>query len=503
MTLLPRASEFQPSSVPLSTLFKSSSKVYSQLDDYQQRAVRFAYERRTTCLFLEQGTGKTWIAAGLLECLGSSQSSLLVVPKNNKETSWYDTLKANFPHIYVHTSWDNFKRMGYYGVLILHYEQVPKLIKKLVRRKWTCICYDESQRLKDRGSKASRCARRLRHLAEYKLALSGTPADGDPTHIWGQMRFVNPIVFGDVWDDFFQAYMKSGGFMGYKKIFREEMRPQFIDRLKMYALRESIDVLNLPELHIKEVWVNANERQRAAYWDMRIRKQCRLTRKVSVQAPLVITRDMYLAQIAGGFIQHEDDVYWLSYRKVLKVQSILRNNPGPTVIFCRFIPELLMLEAKLSKRWRVATYYGKTKNKPDVQRRFQAGEYDVLICQIRSGGTGLDLFKARCTILYSANWSSIDFNQLMRRFHRRGQTFEVTFFLVMVRNTIDAKLRRRIVAKSNDNDQTLNKLRREDHGKVHRHRPRGEDRPRAPHRPGQAASAEDREKRRGRLRLGQ
>ena len=467
MTLLPRASELQGLCVPQSTLFASSSKVFRQLDDYQQRAVRFVMQKKTAALFFEQGTGKTWIAAGVLECLGSSQSSLVIVPKNNKETSWLDLLHRSFPHIYVHESWDNFKRMGYYGVLVLHYEQALKLRKKLQRRLWTLICFDESQRLKDRGSKTSRLARALRQKAEYRVALSGTPLDGKPQDVWGQMRFVKPECFSDVWDDFFQDHMKAGGFMGHTKIFREETRPKFIKRLSRWAIREDDSVLDLPDFHTEEVWVTMGDTQKTAYWDMRVLKQVRLTRTASVSAPLTITRDMYLSQIAGGFLQHDDDVYWLSYRKILAVQRILRHNPKPTVIFCRFIAELKMLEAKLGRHYRVATYSGQTKDKPHVQRAFQTGEYDVLLCQIRAGGVGIDLFNGRTIILYSGNWSSIDFHQLRKRVHRRGQKFEVTFFLVMTKQTIDVKLRRRILAKSNDNQTILKPLRR---------RPRGEER---------------------------
>lgn len=460
MTSLLRASELQLSSVPLTALFRSSANVWSKLESYQQKAVEFAFRRKTSALFFEQGTGKTWIAAGVLECLGSDLSALVVVPKNNKETSWRDTLTTLFPHLLITSDWGVFKKAKYVGILLLHYQEVRPLINRLKRRWWKIIIYDELQNLKDRGSKQSRSARMLRHRAEYKLGLTGTPSDGEPQDIWGQMRFIAPECFGDDWADFSVEYLKPTGFMGYKKVFIESKRKQFISRLGGWAIRETKEVLNLPTLHTEEVWVDATPTQRQAYRDMRILRHVRLTRDVDVQASLTITRDICLAQIAGGFLTHEEDVYWLSYRKVTAVRKLIARNPGPVIVFCRFVAELKMLEAKLSKLYRVATYYGKTRNKADVQRAFQAGDYDVLLCQIRAGGVGVDLYRARTTILYSADWSSINFDQLKARFHRRGQKFEVTIFLVMVRNTIDVKLRRRILAKSKDNETTLNKLRR-------------------------------------------
>ncbi len=469
MTSLPKASEWQRSSVPLSALFKSSATVWHKLSDYQQNAVCFAYEKKTTALFFEQGTGKTWIAAGLIEALGSSQSSLVIVPKNNKETSWLATLKENLPHVYVHTSWEQFKAVSYVGVLLMHYEELTKnLVARLRKRKWTLIVYDECHRLKNRTSKASRRASQLRNSSEYKLGLSGTPLEKAPQDVWAQMRFINPDCFGDNWGDFKEEYLRETGFMGHKLQFIEAKRKRFIRLLSRYALREEVSILNLPPMTVEPVLVARSELQKAVYRDMLRSSTVRLNAQARVEAPLKITRNMKLSQIAGGFITHEDDVYWLGYGKMRECRRILAVSPKPVVIFCRFKPEIDMLERHLGKRYKVATYSGKTKNKADVQRNFQAGQYDVLICQLRAGGVGIDLFRACVGIVYSADWSSINFSQLKSRLYRRGQENETTLFLLISQSTIDVRLIRRILQKSKDNELILRNLKGKSNGRDER-----------------------------------
>lgn len=498
MTSLPRASEWQRSSVPLSALFKSSATVWHKLDDYQQNAVCFAYEKKTVALFFEQGTGKTWIAAGLLEALGSSQSSLVIVPKNNKDTTWIETLKANLPHIYVHTSWETFKAVGYYGILVLHYEALtPNLVARIRRRQWTCIIYDECHRLKNRGSKISRRASQLRNSAEYKLGLSGTPLEKSPQDVWAQMRFINPHCFGDKWEPFKKRYLRSTGFMGHKLVFREDRRKEFMRKLTPWALREEVSILNLPPMTIEPVLVARSELQKEVYRAMLRSSVVRLNAQATVQAPLKITRNMKLSQIAGGFITHDRDVYWLGYGKMRECRRILAVSPLPVVIFCRFKPEIEMLERHLGKRYKVAIYSGKTKNKADIQRNFQAGQYDVLICQLRAGGVGIDLFRACVGIVYSADWSSINFSQLKSRLYRRGQKNETTLFLLISQSTIDVRLVRRILQKSKDNDLVLKQLKGKSHGRDERGlRPRNGPGSRGPHRSDKAASGRHRKERR-------
>jgi SNF2 family DNA or RNA helicase len=434
----------------------------SRLDDFQKDAVRFILRQKTVGIFAEQGTGKTWIALAALEQLIAPDfAGLLVCQKNNKETTWLDLM----PHLGVNftNKWEEFKKLPSPRLMVLHFEELRKksTIGKLRRfgLRWDAIVVDECHRAANRGNILSRRLRILRQFGEFRIALSGTPVESSPADIWAQMRFINPQVFGENWGTFDKTYQVKSGFKGFGRSWRDDRMPRFMRLLKPWALRITKDVLDLPPMHVRIHKVDMSERQEALYDEMRSRRAID-TPTGEVAAPLAITRDIRLAQIASGYVQTPEGYFWLSDVKRRRARAVLKRCFLPAVVFFRFIPEMVEVAKWLKPYGTVATYSGKTKNKPQVQRAFQAGEIDFLLCQSRAGGTGLDLFTARTVMVYSNDWSSITFDQLMARVHRRGQTEEVDAHILLTRNTIDARIYKRVCSKLSNSRNLLDQLRR-------------------------------------------
>lgn len=445
---------------------KKSGHFSDELDDMQRRAARFALDVKTCGMFAEQGTGKTWITLAVVEqLLTENFAGLLVVMKNNKETTWQEQCKS-LCGCEVTGDWERFKKIKGPRLLLIHYEQLIPMISKLARfgNRWTFIGIDECQRLMSRGSKSSRAAARLRHFGEYRLGLSGTPLEQQPQDVWAQMRFINSSVFGDKWKSFDRRFLVRTGYEGYKRKFREERRGKFMKLLKPWCIRITKDFLGLKPMKHKIHTLPMLQDQESCYRQMKTRNVISLRTMGGgyIRAPLTITRNIRLSQIAGGFLQTEKGYYWIGNAKLRKVRRILKKAPHPVVVFCRFIPELLELERDLSfGGYKVLTYSGATKDKASVQRSFQAGEADVLICQERAGGVGLDLFKARTLILYSCSWSSIAFDQLLSRIHRRGQEHAVTAHHLLMKKTIDIRQHKRIKSKIQQTKTTTDQLKKD------------------------------------------
>ncbi len=437
-----------------------------RLDDMQRRAVRFALETKTCGMFAEQGTGKTWISLALVEQLLTSDfAGLLIVMKNNKETTWLDQSK-NLCGCEVTSDWERFKKIKGPRLFVAHYEQAIPIISRMVRfgNRWSCIIIDECQRLMKRSSKSSRAACRLRKLGVYRVGLSGTPLEQQPQDVWAQMRFINYEVFGDEWKHFDRRFLKRTGYGGYKREFKQEKWNKFIKLLAPWCIRLTKDYLGLEPLTHEIHKLDMNEDQARCYQQMKHERTVSLRTAEGgyIHAPLTISRDIRLSQIAGGFLQTERGYYWISNTKLYRVRQILKRAPHPVVVFCRYIPELLELERMLGlEGYKVKTYSGKTKNKAAVQREFQAGKVDVLICQERAGGVGLDLFKAKTLLIYSCSWSSIAFDQLISRVHRRGQEHPVTAHHLLVKKSIDIRKHKRIASKLQTAKKTLNHLERD------------------------------------------
>lgn len=490
--------------LPRARLLKSSKKLYDQLDVYQQNAVEFSIQAMTAALFFEQGTGKTWITGGVIERLfGPSYIGLLVVPLANLESTWVKFFVEQLPQVPVYRTWEAFKVAPAPKQLLLHYEAASnkKLITKLRRVRYTFIGYDESQRLKNRASIQSRHAAHLRASAMYKLILSGTPIEENPSDLWAQFRFLNPDVFGTVWKEFVAEYLEPldaellerfdtarPGSFRWEKVMRE-MRiannkrsfdfgklPQFLELIKPYSLRVTKDVLNLPPCNMHKVPIKLRGEQRRIYdelaRDMVVRIGPNATRVVT---PLRVTQLGRLQQIAGGYISDEHgDVHEVGRAKLRALRRIVVRQTGPVVIFCRFLEEIWAIEENLIE-WAydngrppdIRTLTGRNKkNRGALIAEFQAGDVDVLICQIKTGGVGIDLYRSSVAIFFSYTYSYIDFEQAVARLHRRGQTSKVDLFLLHALGTIDEAIYSSILAKRKITSKVLIELehRRRSHG---------------------------------------
>jgi hypothetical protein len=462
--------------------------VYSQLDDYQRDAVHFFDRAGHAALLFEQGTGKTWITGGIIERLMSPTFvGLGVVRLSNLESTWVDFLQ-NKVGIRVCRSLTEFLTTTGPRVLLLNYEALPAIRKKLRKLRWTLIFYDESQGLKNRTSLASRIAAQLSPTAEHRLILSGTPLDKQPLDLWAQLRFLAPQVLGE-WKHFEGEYLepvsidmtgvRSGSLKWHKlqralmiRKSRREMRkkkvPQFLEAIKPYALRETKDVLGLspPTVVPEEVFLWGYQRQ--LYEEMEhdlVSSTLRLT------APLRITQIGKLQQITGGYVVDDDGItHEVGSAKMRRVVRLVKRYKEPLVIFAKYLAEVDEIHqvcCGMGKRTGVI----KGKNKKErhhIIEQFQSGKLDVVVCQIKTGGVGIDLYRARRAIIYSSTHSHIDYDQAISRLHRRGQKQLVYIHKIIAQGTIDQAIDTALQIKGAKTKFILNQLRRQRHGRQER-----------------------------------
>lgn len=441
--------------------------VTERLDQYQLDAVEFCVGRRGSAVFAEQGTGKTWITAGIVEELmrprGSAFSALVVVPLANAETTWARLL-AQIDGLSVVRTWADFKKAaGRPRLLLVHYEAVGKFVKKARTFPFTLIVYDESQRLKARGSAQSRAAKRWTG-GDHRVILSGTPVEQAPQDLWAQFRFALPDVFGTTWGSFERRWLKPTGYMGYKLEFRRHLMPKFLALIAPHVLRITKDeVLDLPPLDVVRVPVDMLGEQRRLYNDLE--DGIAVVRGEMVTCDLEVVKLIRQQQVTGGFVKvdpteaereaaaredrdPEGEVVYVGSAKARRLRRLLATARRPVVVFCKYKEEIVQIRRAL-EGWRYGVVRGSTrKTRTAVVDAFQAGELDALVCQIRAGGVGLDLFRASVAIFYSCTFSYIDFWQAVARLHRRGQERLVRVYLLQARDTVDNAIWSALVTKT-------------------------------------------------------
>jgi SNF2 family DNA or RNA helicase len=290
--------------------------------------------------------------------------------------------------------------------------------------------------------------------------------DSSQIDIWAQMRFVEPEALGETWGEFEQEYLKKTGFMGYKRKFRKEMADQFIEAIEPYALRiEKREVLDLKEPETIPVHVMLLGEQDKLYRQLDKESVARFNGH-RIKADLEITKRIKLQQITGGFvIDDNEEVIRVGNAKVRRLKNLLKRIKPPAVIFCRFLEEMDIIKEVLPAG-SFAELRGsvrdtkKDKARSKIIQAFQAGKIDWLICQQKTGGVGIDLYRASVCIFYSMSHSWIDYDQALSRLDRRGQTERVTIFLILAYDTIDDDKLEAVMSKSSLTSAILRRLKR-------------------------------------------
>lgn len=466
-----------------------------QLWPKQQEALEFALSRDAVALLCEQRTGKTYVTLSRLKHWVDNESAelcgVLVGLLNNKESTWADGLARFLPEVTVFTDLAEFKKHKGHRILLVHFEQLPRVIQALARyRKLNFVCIDEAHRISNRGTKQSKAAARLAWVRR-RLILTGTPIEKQPKDMFAQFRFLDPDVLGTNWADFEKEYMdfrridlkgcRPGSarwerlmlqqrILKGKAVFKESKIPEFVRLIKPYCFRLTKEDVGIKPPTIHKVLVPMYGSQRRCYKEMDEDQVTTLPSGNVVASGMEVTTIMKRRQIASGFIYDEDgELEYLGGAKLRKLLAMLPGLSKPVVVFTAFKPDTDQIHQALEDRgYDVIKVYGKTKKKlrPEIWRAFQRAEYDVIVCQIRTGGVGVDLWKANNAIIHSMGHSFIDWDQAKARMDSVNKNKPTTIYVLCSAGTIDEELYDLVLMKHLTGAKVLDQLRK---GRSHVH----------------------------------
>lgn len=477
----------------LAALPLSSSKLMKPSDSLielwpeQESAVSFVLDTMAAALFFEQRTGKTYITMAVIERLERSTfAGVLVCLLNNRDSTWLDGLAKYLPWLNVTIDWEVYKKLPCPKLFVVHFDALPKVSKKIknAAKKWINFCaIDEAHRLKNRGSGFSRAAARLCEITR-RLILTGTPIEKNPKDLWAQFRFLIPTLFGP-WKEFedkfldvpkidmtgvkpgtarWQIKVMQQGMLRSRAPFREEKLPTLIRMIKPYARRlTKVDVGILPPKIIQKM-VDIDGSQRRLYQKMKKTSVIHLPGGERSMAPMVVTNIMKRRQIASGFVFDDDgECHTLKSAKLDRLIALFSRLPKPVVVFTAFRPDNDRITSELrALGYDIAQMHGgvNKRDRPGILRSFQRAQYDGIVCQMKTGGVGVDLWKGSYGIVHSMTHSSIDFNQAMSRMDSKLKTTAAKIYVLCGRATIDEDLYDMVVQKGMDANAVLKELKK-------------------------------------------
>lgn len=398
----------------------------------------------------DMGLGKTiqsltWLLWLREEFGDNAPPSLVVCPKSVLDV-WGDEVKKASPSIRVQVLRNKVEleteRLGRdVDLLVLNYSQLRTCAEDLKSVEWLGIILDEGQQIKNPDSKAAKAARAL--PGSNRLVLTGTPIENRLLDVWSLMGFAMPGILGD------RKYFREN----FDKRKDTHSQTRLTARLRPFLLRRTKGevALDLPPKIEEDVFSEMEELQAQLY-----RAELERIQKILLgietdenlrQNSFVILQGlMRLRQICchPGLIdtkhRHEESA---KLNALFYLLDQLHEEGHKVLVFSQFVSMLDIIKEELEDRERPYSYLtGQTKNRHEVISDFQESkEAKTFLLSLKAGGSGLNLTSASYVILYDPWWNPAVENQAIDRCHRIGQDSKVNAYRLLMRDSVEEKIR--------------------------------------------------------------
>jgi SNF2 family DNA or RNA helicase len=113
------------------------------------------------------------------------------------------------------------------------------------------------------------------------------------------------------------------------------------------------------------------------------------------------------------------------------------------LVFSQFVEMLALLKPVLTRRgWQFFYLAGETENRGELVHSFQSAEgAAVFLISLKAGGFGLNLTAASYVVLFDPWWNPAVENQAIDRTHRIGQTNKVIAYRLLIKDSVEEKIR--------------------------------------------------------------
>lgn len=359
--------------------------------------------------------------------------------------------------------------------VLVNWEKLQKRVKlvgesskkkgPLDKVKWLSIIADESHKIKNHDSQTSRALRRLH--APVQLALSGTPVLSNPAELWAQLAWLRPEQYTSFWA-FYHTYTESyQGYQGRDVIIgvknADGLRFELADKMVRRGKRdvhpeipEPYDpIIYEPPMGAKQAKIYSEAE--TAFWldiaqapDIARDKKLELVEaleddNLSVETlkmmiPNAAARTMRLRQVSTSpALLGGEDVS----SKLDEVEQIVLSNgiDEPFVWFAWFKDTVDLLVRRFREMGIDARgFHGGNSTREDraqLAAEFQEGVFPIIAATIKTGGTGIDLFRAADCGFVEEDWVPGENQQAFDRIDRRGQTSHAQRHILRTPDTVD------------------------------------------------------------------
>jgi SNF2 family DNA or RNA helicase len=323
---------------------------------------------------------------------------------------------------------------------VLNYTQLRSLGESLTPVSWLALILDEGQYIKNPSSQTAQVARALR--AEHRLILSGTPIENRLMDLWSLMAFSMPGVLGSR-AQFSRLYdAKDDPFA----------RPRLAARVRPFLLRRTKGQVakDLPDRIEEDLFCEIEGEQKTLY-RAELKRAQQLLLQIQTQKELathqfhLLTSMLRLRQICchPRLINPQSTAPSAKTESLLEQLEPLIEEGQKVLVFSQFVEMLDLLRSQLDERaWKTFYLSGQTEHRGELVKEFQSTEGPaVFLISLKAGGFGLNLTAASYVVLFDPWWNPAVENQAIDRTHRIGQINKVIAYRLLIKNSIEEKIR--------------------------------------------------------------
>lgn len=382
-----------------------------KLRDYQQEDADFLASLPCSACFNEQRTGKTPTALETIKLRNLQDKRILIITTASSIYQWkeeYEKWLEKPCQICTGTPREKEKSIkSWTNGLVISLDSFKEtmnrtgLIGPILSKHPSMIILDEAHKIKNPKTASAKAIFKTTNIP-YRLALTGTPAQGKPYDIYSILKFLFPSDFRGFWK-FLEEY-----FIIEEQTIYVAGRPRTIKTYEKFQPGKEKELQKL-----LSTFSTQRKRQDVMPW---------LPNKFYERVRLEPTKEQlkYLKELEETY-RTEDIVTvgtldrLIRYRQIcldpaligLKgkspkteyIKQYIKDNPDEhLIIFSKFTSYLIKLAEELDTSWAMLIGSTPVKQRGQFVKDFQAGKFKVFLINIDAGKEALTLDRAETTI---------------------------------------------------------------------------------------------------------
>jgi SNF2 family DNA or RNA helicase len=239
---------------------------------------------------------------------------------------------------------------------------------------------------------------------------------------------------------FRNTFFYSTGYGGYLYLPMKGAQEAIMDNISKQAFSlKKEDALDLPEQVYETRFVYMDTIQQKAYNDMKKENILQFKDSITLAAN-ELAKICKLREITGGFVINTEGIpVKISNTKIDALKELLEEIPADRQVIVWVQYHWEVNELKNEFKDSACVLYGDMPQKEKIKsiEDFQNNKYRLLIAHPLSGGSGINFQQSSYAVWYSLSYSSEQYIQANDRQHRIGQHNKVTYFHLLVKDSID------------------------------------------------------------------